>query len=125
MIRVPGSQSSPVKSCADPLLAGTVKSRMGSIWAGPCKFHYGPQAGYAWTQAGMVCSSPYRPITISMQAHKNHTKITGLGPDMGPDISAVGMLDAYCDVPGSPCLSKKRVKCTAHFFLKFFIGSYG
>ncbi len=23
----------------------------------------------------------------------------------------------YCDVPGSPCLSKKRIKCTVRFFL--------
>ena len=25
----------------------------------------------------------------------------------------------YCDMPGSPCLSKKRVKCTVCFFFKF------
>ncbi len=27
----------------------------------------------------------------------------------------------YCYVPGSSCLSKKRVKCTVHFFLKKII----
>ncbi len=26
--------------------------------------------------------------------------------------------EIYCDVSGSPCLSKKRVKCTVRFFLK-------
>ena len=26
----------------------------------------------------------------------------------------------YCDVPGSPCLSKKQVKCTVRFFLRSF-----
>ena len=28
-------------------------------------------------------------------------------------------------MPGSPCLSKKRIKCMLRFFWKFFIGSYG
>ena len=31
----------------------------------------------------------------------------------------------HCDVPGSPCLSKKRIRCTVRFFLNFFIGNYG
>ncbi len=31
----------------------------------------------------------------------------------------------YCYVPGSPCLSKKGIKCTVRFFFKFCIGSYG
>ena len=66
----------------------------------PMQIPYGPQGGYAWAQADMVHASPDLPISV--QAHKNHTKSTGLGPDMGshmaylgPDISAVGMLGAY------------------------------
>ena len=38
----------------------------------PMQIPHGPQAGYA--------------IKISVQVHKNHTKITGLGPDMGSHI---------------------------------------
>ncbi len=33
-------------------------------------------------------------------------------------------IGTYCDVPGSPFLSKKWVKCTVHFFKKNFISSY-
>ena len=32
--------------------------------------------------------------------------------------------DIYCDVPGSPCLSKTGLMYGAFFFLKFFIGNY-
>ncbi len=27
----------------------------------------------------------------------------------------------YCDVPGSPCLSKKQNKCAVHFSFKIFL----
>ena len=37
----------------------------------------------------------------------------------------IGGIQRYCDVPGSPCYSKKQIKCTVRFFFKFFIGSYG
>ncbi len=38
--------------------------------------------------------------------------------------NTVGNPIIYCDVPDSPCLSKKRVKCTVRFFLKIFIGTH-
>ena len=36
----------------------------------PMQIPCGPQAGYVWAQAGMVRTSPYMPITISVQSHK-------------------------------------------------------
>ncbi len=51
-------------------------------------------------------------------------QLTEEGKDIdGYTISAFRL--SYCDVPGSPCLSKMWIKCTVRFFLNFFIGSYG
>ena len=56
---VPGSQSSPVKSCTGP------------VWAGPCKSHTGskrdmPGLNRAWYG--------YMPIQIPVQAHSGQTQ---------------------------------------------------
>ena len=55
-------------------------------------------------------------LSYGIQDTGSHTLYGNYNPMVLLRIS--GNIIIYCDVPGSPCLSKKRVKCTVHFFLK-------
>ncbi len=62
----------------------------------PCKYHMGPKMD----MPGLKRAWYMLAITCPLKSQCKPTKNTGLSPDMGslylgPDISAVGMPDAY------------------------------